>query len=272
MTRSGAFALLTADTAQTARAFEEISAPLASVGGFSISAVRGKPDNGLLDFESFVSATREITSAAPGVHFLVDAEAGYGNPERTIAELCSIPNIAIVFIEDQIEGDKRCGHMDRHAIVPVEQMSLRIESALAGRKSSGYPIIMARTDARSAEGSIEAAIARGKRYLEAGAEALFIEAPRSRVELEQVAKSFPGIPLMANLIEGGKTPELSFTELEQMGFRFIARPVATSLVYSRLMREMAREFYQTGELNDFYATYGKPELEEFRNFIGLANQ
>lgn len=261
--------LLVADTPLTALALHRAKAPAAAVGGFSISAVQARPDEGSMSRDEYLCRIEEILRAAPETAFVVDGESGFGDPESFFAEIARLPNAAVVFLEDQVTGDKRCGHMDRHAIVSVDEMQAIIRSAKRAQQN-GEPMIMARTDARSAEGSIEAAIERGRAYAAAGADALFVEAPRSIEELKLIVSSFPQIPLLANIIEGGKTPELSAGELEELGFSFVVRPVAATLVYSRLICEMIEEFYGTGDLKQFYARHGKPALEEFRRLIGLS--
>ncbi len=260
--------LLAADTPQTALALNEIEVPAAAIGGFSVAAVQGKPDNATMTRGEYLSLIGPILDSAPQTAFVIDGEDGFGDPAELVRLLSKYSNAAMIFIEDQMPGDKRCGHMDRHQIVPIERMQENIRSAVSAQ-NDGEPMIMARTDARSAQDSIQAAIDRGQAYAEAGADALFIEAPRSIDELELIGRSFQGVPLLANIIEGGKTPELSATELEELGFAMVVRPVSVSLIYSKLIREAAAEFYSTGALDEFFLRHGKPDLESFRKFIGL---
>ncbi|MCB0346591.1 MAG: isocitrate lyase/PEP mutase family protein [Bdellovibrionales bacterium] len=260
--------LLVADTPQTALALHQSGAKAAAVGGFSISAVQGRPDDGTMRRDEYLSLVAPVLNAAPQTAFVIDGEAGFGNPAEFISLIAKHPNASMIFIEDQVPTDKRCGHMDRHALVSVEEMQNNIREAVSAQ-INGEPMIMARTDARSAEGSIEAAIDRAKAYVEAGADALFVEAPRSVEELKLICESFPDTPLLANVIEGGKTPELSASQLEELGFSLVVRPVSVSLVYSKIVQEMISDFYGSGSLESFYRAHGKPELEDFRTFIGL---
>lgn len=267
-----ALALLAADTPQTALAMHQAGVKAAAVGGFSINAIRGEPDHGQLSLDEYLEILKPLFSAAPSTAFLIDAEQGFDDPARTVQEFLKIPNASLLFIEDQIIGDKRCGHMDRHAIVSEDEMCCRLRDAVGAKNRDGEPFIMARTDARSACGSIEAAIDRARAYRKAGADVLFIEAPRSREELEQIAASFPDVPLLANIIEGGKTPELSVKELGQMGFQLVVRPVSITMMYTKLVQEMVREFYSTGELHQCYERFGQPSLDKFQEFIGLSRK
>ncbi len=266
--KEGCLVALGVDSEQSALALRACGARVSAYGGFSASAIRGKPDNATLSYSEYMTSVRLVLAAAPETHFIIDGETGFGDPAKMMGDFSSIPNAAIVFIEDQVANDKRCGHMDRHAIVGVSEMQQRIKSALSGRTKNG-PMLMSRTDARSAEGNIEAAISRAKAYLDAGVEAIFIEAPRSRAEIVKVATELQGVKLLANLIEGGKTPELSVKELRELGFSFIIRPIAVTLMYSKIVMEMVSEFTRTGELSEFYAKHGKPDLKQFCELIGL---
>lgn len=265
---AGCILALGIDSAQSALALGKAGAQFGAIGGFSVSAIQGKPDNALLSYSEYLTALKNTLALAPHTYFLVDGETGFGDPARMMADFEGLGNIGVVFIEDQVAGDKRCGHMDRHAIVSVAEMSSRIKLALKGRHGK-EPLLMARTDARSAEGSIEAAINRAKAYLDAGVEAIFIEAPRTKAEIDQIAKELQGAKLLMNLIEGGKTPELPVSELKNLGFTFIIRPIAVTLMYSKIVTEMVAEFYGSGELEKFYQKHGKPDVKEFSDFIGL---
>ncbi len=189
--------------------------------GFGIAAsLLGKPDFGYLTACEMIAAADRIASSVL-IPLIADMDTGYGNPLnviRTVQEIVRTP-VAGIILEDQ-EWPKKCGHFEGKRVISAEEHVEKIRAAVYARGDSGL-VIVARTDARASEG-LDAAIARGERYLEAGADVLFVEAPQSREELAQVARHFPGVPLFANIIEGGKTPNLSVTELEDMGYKLVA--------------------------------------------------
>lgn len=189
--------------------------------GFGIAAsLLGKPDFGYLTASEMVDAAKRIAGSV-SIPLLADMDTGYGNPLnviRTVQDIVRSP-VAGIILEDQ-EWPKKCGHFDGKRLVSTDQQVEKLKAAVYARGDSGL-VIVARTDARAVEG-LNAAIARGERYLEAGADVLFVEAPQSREELAQVARHFPGVPLFANIIEGGKTPNLSVDELHGMGYKLVA--------------------------------------------------
>jgi len=189
--------------------------------GFGIAAsLLGKPDFGYLTAGEMIDAAKRM-AASVSIPLLADMDTGYGNPlnvVRTVEEIRQT-RVAGIILEDQ-EWPKKCGHFDGKRIVSSEEQVEKIRAAAYARADSGL-VIVARTDARAIEG-LEGAIRRGERYLAAGADVLFVEAPQSREELAQVARHFQGVALMANIIEGGKTPNLSVTELEAMGYKLVA--------------------------------------------------
>lgn len=189
--------------------------------GFGIAAsLLGKPDFGYLTANEMVDAARRIANSV-SIPLIADMDTGYGNPLnviRTIEEIVN-SNVAGVILEDQ-EWPKKCGHFEGKSIIPVEQQVEKIKAAVYARGDSGL-VIVARTDARAVEG-LGQAIKRGQEYMDAGADVLFVEAPQSREELAEIAGQFRGVPLFANIIEGGKTPNLSVKELEAMGYKLAA--------------------------------------------------
>ncbi|MGJ0516690.1 MAG: isocitrate lyase/PEP mutase family protein [Methylomicrobium sp.] len=189
--------------------------------GFGISAtLLGKPDMGYLTAGEMIDAARRI-SGSVSIPVIADMDTGYGNPLNVIRTVQEIANskVAGIILEDQ-EWPKKCGHFEGKRVIPVQEQVEKIRAAVYARGESNL-VIIGRTDARAIEG-LEGAIARGDRYLEAGADVLFIEAPQSREELKEIARHFAGVPLFANIIEGGKTPNLSVQELEEMGYKLAA--------------------------------------------------
>ena len=168
-------------------------------------------------------------------HLVVDADTGYGNV-RTVREFERAGANAIQ-LEDQ-DFPKRCGHLDGKALIPAQEMCGKIRAAVDARRSPDT-LLMARTDAVAVEG-FERAVERAARYREAGADMLFVEAPRSRDDLARIVKALgTGTPLLANMVEGGKTPTLPAAELEALGFALVIFPGAIV----RALGHMAAEFY-----------------------------
>ncbi|MEO5327603.1 MAG: isocitrate lyase/PEP mutase family protein [Magnetococcus sp. THC-1_WYH] len=199
---------------------EQVGFHLIFSGGFSIAASRlGKPDMGYLTATEMIQAARSIAQAT-AIPVIADMDTGYGNPLnviRTVEEAVSA-GVAGIILEDQV-WPKRCGHMEGKQVISVAEHVEKIRAARFAAQESGL-VIVARTDARAIHG-LQDAMARGERYLEAGADMLFVEAPRSVEELQTVAQRFPNQYLFANIIEGGKTPNLSADELQHMGYKVV---------------------------------------------------
>ncbi len=189
--------------------------------GFGIAAsLLGKPDFGYLTASEMIGVARRIAGSV-SIPLIADMDTGYGNPLnviRTVEEIVN-SNIAGIILEDQ-EWPKKCGHFEGKRIISTSEQVEKIKAAVYARSSSNL-VIVGRTDARAIEG-LKGAIERGERYIDAGVDVLFIEAPQSRDELKKVARHFEGVPLLANIIEGGKTPNLSVKELEEMGYKLVA--------------------------------------------------
>lgn len=213
------------------------------ITGYSLSAtLLGEPDFGLLTQSEVVSAAQRICSVIdPPV--IVDADTGYGNAInviRTVHELIRA-DAAGMFIEDQV-WPKRCGHMKGKQVIPLDEQLKKLAAAKEAKGNTDF-FIVARTDSRQALGLNEA-IARGIAFKNAGADAVFIEAPESKEEMREISRNVPG-PLVANMLERGVTPLMSPAELKDLGFDLIVWPlaplyaVAKSLtdIYTTLRRE-----------------------------------
>jgi len=194
------------------------------VSGAAIAYTRlGRPDIGLVSM-SEVAETLALIRERVTAHLIVDADTGYGNAlnvRRTVQEFERAGANAIQ-IEDQ-DFPKRCGHLDGKAVIPAAEMCGKIRAALDARRQR-ETLIIARTDAIAAEG-FEQAIERANMYRAAGADMLFVEAPKTRDDLSRVTRSLGGkVPLMANMVEGGKTPLLPAAALDAMGFALVIFP------------------------------------------------
>ena len=189
--------------------------------GYGIAASRlGKPDLGYLTATEMVDAAGRI-AACVDIPVIADIDTGYGNALNVIRTVEDIARtgVAGILLEDQ-RWPKRCGHFEGKRLIDAAEHAAKIRAARHAAGASGL-VIVARTDARAVEG-LDAALERGARYLDAGADVLFVEAPQSRAELAEIARRFPGVPLMANIIEGGKTPNLTTAELDAMGYKLVA--------------------------------------------------
>jgi 2-methylisocitrate lyase-like PEP mutase family enzyme len=204
----------------TAKLIEQAGFPVVYVtGGGAANTYLGGPDIGLVTLNELASQAERISDAV-SVPVIADCDTGFGgtaNVKRTIRAY-ERAGLAGLHIEDQV-FPKRCGHFEGKSVVPVEEMLFRLQAALDARSDPDF-LIIARTDARSPEG-FEAALARAHAYLELGADAIFVEQPRSLEELRRVGAEFRGTPLVANMIERSKTPLLPEAELRAMGFNII---------------------------------------------------
>jgi 2,3-dimethylmalate lyase len=234
--------------------------------GFGTSAsLLGRPDVGLLTMQEMAANARRIAAAA-GVPVIADADTGYGNPInviRTVQEY-ELAGVAGLHLEDQV-APKRCGHMEGKQVIPVEEMLEKLRAAVEARRNPDF-VLIARTDARAVEG-LEAALERGHRYREAGADVLFIEAPQSDAEIAQVAAAFPGTPLLFNYAEGGKTPAVGYERLRELGFKIVIFPISTLLAATKAMREVLARIREDGTPVNMLSEL--PGFAEFTDFIGL---
>lgn len=215
------------------------------VGGFPVAGVRyGLPDIGLLGGREFLEAYRDILSVS-NLPVLVDADNGYGDVKNVVHTVHQLERIGAqaIFFEDQV-SPKRCGHIVGKALVSTEDMEAKIRAA-ASERSNPDTFIIARTDAREVYGMDEA-FRRAERYLRAGADGLFIEAPASIEEMDLIGRTFK-VPQLANMLEGGRTPILRPVELEQLGFRIVIYGISILMRYVKTIQETLADI-QSGEL------------------------
>jgi len=198
------------------------------LSGASIAYTRlGRSDIGLTTATEVAHTIAHITDRVE-VPLIVDADTGFGNAlntQRTVRDF-ERAGAAMVQIEDQT-FPKRCGHLDGKGVVPVSEMEGKLRAALDARRDE-RTLILARTDAVAVEG-LDAALERAERYLACGVDALFIEALRSDEQMQRACGQFAGrVPLLANMVEGGKTPVKSARELGERGFRIVIFPGGTA--------------------------------------------
>ena len=194
------------------------------ITGYSLSAtLLGEPDFGLLTQSEVVGAAQRIC-AVVDTPVIVDADTGYGNAinvMRTVQDLIRA-GAAGMFLEDQV-WPKRCGHMKGKQVIALDEQLKKLRAAVEAKQGGDF-FIVARTDSRQALGLTEA-ITRGLAFKEAGADAVFIEAPETKEEMKEIAHQVPG-PLVANMLERGVTPLMGPKQLKELGFDLIVWPLA----------------------------------------------
>ena len=209
----------------------------------------GQPDIGLTTMSEMAEKASYIYDAG-GQAIVADGDTGFGNAlnvARTV-KAYEKAGVACIQLEDQVMP-KRCGHMSGKAIISAEEMVGKIKAACDARTCQDF-MIMARTDARAISGP-EEAIRRGQMYKEAGADALFIEAPQTEEEMRQFCRAFPDIPMLANMVEGGKTPLTPLNTLKEIGFSMVIYPGACARVVSKALTGLYTEIKQKGSTMEY---------------------
>jgi methylisocitrate lyase len=235
------------------------------ITGYSVSATfLGEPDFGLLTQTELLAASQRICSVTP-LPVIVDADTGYGNAVnviRTVRELIR-GGAAGMFLEDQI-WPKRCGHMKGKQVVPPEEYLRKLRAAIDARGQDDF-FIVARTDARQALG-LDEAIRRGQAFKEAGADAVFIEAPNTKEEMREIGRNVPG-PLVANMIERGVTPTMGPEELKELGFQLIVWPLGPLYASARALESVYSTLRRAGTTHEIMDRL--ISFDDFNDIIGL---
>ena len=250
--------------AWSARLVEKAGFPVAYMTGYGASAsVLGRPDIGLMTMSETVAQARNM-AAAVDIPIIGDGDTGYGgilNVIRTVQEF-ETAGVAGLQLEDQV-FPKRCGHMEGKQLIPKDEMTAKIKAAADARRSEAF-VIVARTDARAVTG-LQDAIARARAYADAGADVMFVEAPQTVEEMLEIAGAI-NLPLIANMVEKGKTPFLTADELEKIGYKMAIYPVSTLYAATKAMMGLLRRLKEDGTtancLDDMVG------FEEFNELIG----
>ena len=249
--------------ALSAKLIEQAGFGVTFMSGFAASASRlGQPDLGLMSYAEVVDQARNITDAI-SIPVIVDGDTGYGNAMnvRRTVEGFAKAGCAGVLIEDQL-APKRCGHTPGKDVVSRDEAFDRIKAAVDARQEGTDILIMGRTDANHTHG-LDEAIHRGKQYQEIGADIVFIEAPKTVEEMETICREVPGCH-MANIVEGGLTPNLSMEQLRDVGFQFVAYPLtllaASMQAIKQTLELMRQDLPRANHLMDF---------DELRDRIGF---
>ncbi len=267
LARPDALVIPGAYDALSARLIVQAGFPAVYMTGFGTSAsVLGQPDVGLLTMSEMVSRAAALASVAADVPLLADADTGYGNPinvRRTMREY-ERAGVAGLHIEDQV-WPKKCGHMEGKQVIAMEEMVQKVRAAVDARQDPDF-VIIARTDANAVTG-LEDALRRGQAYREAGADVIFIEAPRSLEELRAIGQAFRGTPLLFNWAESGKTPLLPLSDIQRLGFTLVIFPVSLLFAATHAMLALL-ELLKTGETP---AAYGERMVtfSQFTTQLGL---
>jgi methylisocitrate lyase len=235
------------------------------ITGYSLSAtILGEPDFGLLTQTEVVSAAQRICSVVD-TPVIVDADTGYGNAinvMRTVQDLIRA-GAGGMFLEDQV-WPKRCGHMKGKQVIPLDEQLKKLKAAIEARGKDDF-FIVARTDSRQALG-LEEAIRRGIAFKQAGADAVFIEAPESKEEMKEISRNVTG-PLVANMLERGVTPLMGPKELKELGFQLVVWPLAPLYSAAKSLTEVYTTLRRDG------STIGILDrlmpFDDFNSIVGL---
>lgn len=255
-------------------AYDALSAKLAAkagarvvyMTGFGVSGASfGLPDIGLVSAAEMSERVRAIAASCAPVPLIADGDNGHGGPLNAarLTRAYEAAGAACIQIEDQV-FPKRCGHMEGKEVVTIEEAAAKIRAAAEARDSKSFKV-MARTDARATH-DLDEALRRGEAFLKAGADILFIEAPQGEDELRKVAEAFKGVPLVANIVEDGKTPYLGAAALEALGFRIALFPVSALLAVAARL-EGVYETLLKGE--GLPASEPRVTFQRYNELIGL---
>ena len=254
--------------------WDPLSALLAERAGFSTvflsgfavaGTMLGVPDIGILGQQDVADTARRVCAAVPAVSVVVDADTGYGDDE-VVAQTTALweeANAAAMFLEDQV-WPKRCGHMDGKEVVEPAEWLHKLQIVLRERDDL---FLTARTDARAVNG-LHDAIERAKMARDIGADAVFVEAPQSVEEMQQIADALPDVVLVANMVEKGKTPLLTPSELAELGFRMIVSPLSGLLAVSKALGEAYGVLQEHGSMRDHQDLL--TPFNDFTDIVGLA--
>ena len=248
--------------------WDALSVRLAAQAGFSTvflsgycvsGTLLGLPDVGYLTQGEMAAVAARVCAASPETTVVVDADTGYGNPLNVVrtVELWEQAGASGMFLEDQV-WPKRCGHMAGKQVVPRDDWLAKLRAAVARRT---HLHVTARTDARASV-DLDEALERARMARDEGVDALFVEAPESVAELERIAGALPGITLVANMVETGRTPLLTPAELADLGFTLIVSPLTALFAMVKEVRTALGILREKGSLRD--------DLDRLVTFDGFA--
>jgi 2-methylisocitrate lyase-like PEP mutase family enzyme len=252
--------------------FEMISAMIADKVGFralyitgygTVASYLGLPDAGIATYSDMIDRVASIAGRTK-TPIIADADTGYGgllNVRHTVRGY-EQAGVTAIQLEDQ-EFPKKCGHTPNRRVVPLEDMTRKIEVAIDSRQSDDF-LIIARTDARTGLG-LDEAIRRGKAFASAGADIVFVESPESEEEMLRIAESIDA-PVMANIVNGGRTPLISAERLQSLGFAVAIHPALGFLSMGAALKKAYTDLYQNGETSEAIELY---DFEQFNELLGF---
>jgi carboxyvinyl-carboxyphosphonate phosphorylmutase len=255
--------VLAPEIVQIPSAYDGLSAKVIQHAGFravhmtgsgSSASMLGLPDIGFTAVSEMAEHAKNIVLAVDDLPVIADADTGYGNAlnvMRTIREF-ERAGIVGVHLEDQVTP-KRCGHLDGKQLISTEEMVGKVRAAVEAREDPDFMVI-ARTDARE-EFGMDEAIRRANLYVEAGADCIFVESPHSVEEMRAMRASIRA-PLLANMVEGGKTPWFTASELEAIGFNLVIYPLSGWMAAASVLGQLMRELKETGTTQRFWERMG----------------
>jgi 2-methylisocitrate lyase-like PEP mutase family enzyme len=228
----------------SARLVEEAGFEAAYLSGGAVARSMGIPDIGLVTMSEVIERAAQVVSAVK-IPVIADADTGYGNAVNLVRAVREFERVGVaaIHLEDQITP-KRCGHLDGKEVISLAEMENKLAAAIATREDSDFCLI-ARTDARGVLGFDEA-IRRGKAFAKLGVDAVFVEAPQSETELEEIPRQLSNVALLVNVFKGGKTPMLPAERLERMGYRIAIYPSETQRAAIYAMRRALRTLKSEG--------------------------
>lgn len=251
-----------------AKLIEKTGFPVVYATGGGIARSMGLPDLGLLSFTEILQRVKEIAGAT-SLPVIADADTGYGNAVTVVRVVKEFEDsgVAAFHLEDQI-FPKRCGHYEGQAIISPEEMAGKIEAAVHARQDP-ETVIIARTDACSVLG-LEDAIARSRLFLKAGADVIFIEAPKSLQDVETIGREIKA-PLMFNMTEGGKSPMVPIAKLQELGFNIVLFPSDLQRAFISAARTVlaARLEHRLGLLEGMSGFKDRDELVDLDRYLDL---
>ncbi len=254
--------------------WDPLSALLAERSGFSTVFLSGfalagshlgVPDIGIIGQSEMADAARRVCAAIPDVDVIVDADTGYGDTAaiQLTTELWEQAGATGMFLEDQV-WPKRCGHMEGKEVVEPSEWLHALSTVMSSRTDL---FITARTDALAVHG-IDDAIERGRMARDLGVDAVFIEAPQSIQELEAIAAALPDVPLVANMVEKGKTPLLTPGELLDLGFALVVTPLSGLLAATRALGSAYDVLFSQGTMRNNLGDL--TSFDDFTDLVGLS--
>ena len=247
---------------QVPSAYDGLSAKVIEHAGFpavhmtgsgSSASILGMPDLGFTTISEMAEHAKNMVLAVD-VPVIVDCDSGYGNALNTMRTQREFERAGIVgmHLEDQVTP-KRCGHLEGKTLISTEEMVGKIRACVEVREDPDFTII-ARTDAREEFGMAEA-VRRARLYVEAGADCIFIEAPKTVDELKEIRREI-SVPVLANMVEGGKTPWLTAQELQKLGFNIVIYPLSGWMAAASVLRQLMAELKEKGTTQDYWKRMG----------------